>query len=102
MILERVIFNILAFTLFLVIFLKMIKRNDTNYTYVLVAQTVGIAIGFIGLIFRINLPIIIILITYLISVLLPLTFQTLPLSEEAKRNPQGRSQVKLSVKRIQH
>ena len=73
MIIERIIFNIVAFALFTIIFFKMIRRNDTNYTYVLIAQAIGIAIGFIGLVFRINLPIIVLLFTYIISILLPLT-----------------------------
>lgn len=72
MIVERIIFNIGAFALFLIIFFKMIYKNDTNYIYVLMAQALGIAISFIGLVFRVNLPIIIIIFTYLISILLPL------------------------------
>lgn len=72
MIVERIIFNVVAFTLFLIIFSKMIYRNDTNYIYVLIAQALGIAISFIGLIFRINLPIIIIIFTYILSILVPL------------------------------
>ena len=70
---ERIIFNILAFILFIAIFYKMINKNDTNYTYVLITQAIGIAISFIGLVFRINLNIIVIIITYIISVLLPIS-----------------------------
>lgn len=73
MIVERIIFNVLAFVLFVIIFFKMIHKNDTNYTYILALQALGITIGFIGLIFRINLPIIINIFTYIISILLPLT-----------------------------
>ena len=72
MIIERIIFNVAAFAIFLIIFFKMIHRNDTSYTYVLAIQALGIAISFIGLIFRINLPIIIIIFIYIISILLPL------------------------------
>lgn len=72
MIVERIIFNVIAFALFLVLFFKMINKNDTNYIYFLATQALGITIGFIGLIFRVNLPIIIIIFTYLISILLPL------------------------------
>ena len=72
MIIERIVFNVVAFALFLIIFFKMIRRNDTNYTYVLLVEAIGIAIGFIGLVFRIDLPIIILLFTYVISILLPL------------------------------
>lgn len=72
MIVERIIFNVIAFALFTIIFLKMIQKNDTSYIYVLAIQALGIAISFIGLIFRINLPIIIILISYIISIIIPL------------------------------
>ena len=73
MIIERIIFNILAFSLFVVIFFKMLRKNDTNYTYFLIAQALGIAIGFIGLIFRINLNTFVIFFTYIISILIPIT-----------------------------
>ena len=73
MIVERILFNILAFGLFFMMFIKMVNRNDSNYVYILIVQAIGIAISFVGLIFRVNLPIIIIIITYIISVLIPLT-----------------------------
>ena len=69
---ERIIFNILAFVLFIIIFLKMIKKNDTNYTYILLAQAIGIFIGFIGLIFRFHISAFFMVLTYLISILLPI------------------------------
>lgn len=72
MIIERIIFNVIAVALFFVIFLKMILKNDTNYIYVLIIQALGIATGFLGLVFRAFLPMIIILITYIISILLPI------------------------------
>lgn len=40
MIIERIIFNVVAFALFVIIFLKMIYRNDTNYTYILATQAI--------------------------------------------------------------
>ena len=69
---ERIIFNILAFVLFLVIFYKMIYRNDTNYIYSLAMQAIGFAIGFIGLIFNFKLPIVLLIISYLFSVIIPI------------------------------
>ena len=33
MLLEKVIFNLLAFSLFIIIFFKIIRRNDTNYIF---------------------------------------------------------------------
>ena len=72
MILERIIFNVLAFSFFLVIFFKMIKKNDTNYTYVLIIQAVGIAISFLGLIIRIKFNFVLVALTYLLSIILPI------------------------------
>lgn len=72
MIFERVVFNVLAFVLFIIIFFKMIKKNDTNYTYILIAQAIGIAISFIGLVFRIKLNLVLLVLTYVVSVLLPI------------------------------
>jgi len=65
------IFNVIAFTLFFIVFFKMIHKNDTSYIYALVAQAFGIAIGFVGLIFRFNFPVVIYIITYIISIILP-------------------------------
>ena len=49
--LEKIIFNLFAFTLFILIFIKFIRKNDTSYVYLLIMQFVGIAINFIELSF---------------------------------------------------
>ena len=72
MIIERIIFNVIAFTLFFMIFFKMIYKNDSNYIYIIAVQALGIAIGFIGLVFRVNLPIVLLVLTYIISILVPI------------------------------
>ena len=46
MLLEKIIFNLLAFSLFIIIFFKIIRRNDTNYIFLLVLQAFGITISF--------------------------------------------------------
>jgi len=35
---EKIIFNILAFSLFILMFFKMIRKNDSTYVYILVLQ----------------------------------------------------------------
>ena len=72
MIIEQLIFTILAFTLFVIMFFKMIKNNDTSYIIILVLQALGIAINFAIVIlgFRINLFLKIIM--YIMSIILPL------------------------------
>lgn len=71
MLLEKIIFNILAFSLFIIIFFKMIKKNDTNYVIILCIQALGIAINFIELIFTLKIGIAIKIFMYTISVILP-------------------------------
>ena len=55
MLIEKLIFNMLAFSLFIIIFAKLIKRNDTNYIIILGIEVVGIAINFIEIIIRNNI-----------------------------------------------
>ncbi len=49
MLIEKFIFNILAFSLFVVVFSKLIRKNDTNYVVILVIEAIGIALNFLEL-----------------------------------------------------
>ena len=49
MLIEKFIFNILAFSLFIIIFSKLIRKNDTNYVFILVLEAIGIGINFLEL-----------------------------------------------------
>ena len=69
--LEKIIFNVLAFALFTITVLKLIKKNDTSYIYVLALEFIGIVISFIGLIFSIKLNWFLKTITYFFSVTIP-------------------------------
>ena len=71
-ILEQLIFNILAFTLFVIIFLKIVKRNDTSYVIALILEAIGIAISFTELITNQGLPIFLKVIVYILGILLPI------------------------------
>jgi len=70
--LEKIFFNLLAFALFTIVFMKMIKKNDTSYVYILGLQFIGIVINFIELIFNIKLNLFFRIVIYLLSVVLPL------------------------------
>ncbi len=72
MLIEKIIFNILAFSLFIFIFFKMIRKNDTNYIIILCMQAFGIAINFIEIIFRINISMLVRVFIYLISIIIPI------------------------------
>ena len=72
MLIERIIFNILAFVFFILMFLKMVKKNDTNYVAILTIQALGITLSFIeimnGIIQWSNIK----LFSYILSIFLPL------------------------------
>jgi len=49
MLIEKFIFNILAFSLFIIVFSKLIRKNDTNYISILVLEAIGILLNFLEL-----------------------------------------------------
>lgn len=49
MLIEKIIFNMLAFSLFIIIFSKLIRKNDTNYVAILILEAIGIALNFLEL-----------------------------------------------------
>ncbi len=69
--LEKIIFNLLAFSLFIIIFFKIIRRKDLNYTFSLVLQLIGIIIGLIELRLKFDESLALGLIRYLFSILIP-------------------------------
>ena len=71
MLVEKIIFSILAFYLFLVMFFKMIKKIDAAYVAILILQAIGIAISFIEIIFTLQYNIFVKIIIYLISIVIP-------------------------------
>ena len=72
MIFEKIIFNLLAFTLFTIIFMKMVKKNDATYVYVLALGFIGIVIDFVEIIFNLKMNIFFKFIMYGLSVVIPL------------------------------
>ncbi|MCI8700631.1 MAG: tetratricopeptide repeat protein [Clostridia bacterium] len=70
-ILEQLIFNIIAFTLFVIIFLKIIQRNDTSYVISLILEASGIVLSFFQLVINENFNIVVKIIIYVLAILLP-------------------------------
>ena len=68
---EKIIFNMLAFAIFIIIFSKFIKKNDTSYVYILGLEFIGILIYFFELIFNIKLNLFFRIISYLFSIIIP-------------------------------
>ena len=79
---EKIIFNLFAFTLFILIFIKFIRKNETSYVYLLILQFVGIAINFIELSIGKSFGIMTKAIMYLLSILLPCFFIWLELEKK--------------------
>ena len=48
---EKIIFNILAFAIFVIVFGRFVKKNDTSYVYILGLEFIGIVINFLELFF---------------------------------------------------
>ena len=71
MILEQLIFIILAFGLFVYIFFKMIQRNDTNYIGILVMQAIGIALNFIAVLIKKELGTFFVILKYIFGIIIP-------------------------------
>ena len=69
--LERIIFNILSFSLFIIIFFKIIKKNDTTYVVPLILEAIGIAVGLIEILLGRYLGTLIRVITYILAIILP-------------------------------
>ena len=71
MILEQLIFTIFAFGLFVYIFFKMMKNNDTNYIGILVMQAIGIALNFISVLIKKELGPFFLIIKYILGIIIP-------------------------------
>ncbi len=72
MIIEQLLFTIISFAIFVSMFVRMIRHNDTTYIVVLVLETIGIVLNFIEVLFDIHFNIIAIIGKYMLSVMLPL------------------------------
>ena len=69
---EKIFFTTIAIALFTITFLKLIKKNDTTYIYVLAVEFIGIAINFIGLFLKTPFHWSLKLLMYLLSIILPI------------------------------
>lgn len=71
-VIEQLIFNIIAFALFIIIFSKIVKKNDTSYVISIIIEAIGITINFVQLIANAELPILLKIIAYIMAIFLPL------------------------------
>ena len=72
MLIEQLIFTIISFYLFIYIFFKMIKNNDTSYVAILIIEAIGIALNFVEVLFSVKLNLIFVMLKYVFAILLPI------------------------------
>lgn len=69
---EKIFFYVIAIALFVIIFLKMMRKNEITYLVSLVLQAIGILISLVGLIFTLQINIFLKAVIYIISIGLPI------------------------------
>lgn len=69
---EKILFNVIAFFLFIFIFIRMVYKNDTNYLIIIGMQAVGITINFVEIITATYGLLWLKLIMYILCVVIPI------------------------------
>lgn len=72
MVVEQLIFTFIAFAIFVYMFFRMIRNNDTTYIIVLGLEAIGIALNFVEVLFGIKLNMLFLMIKYIFAILLPI------------------------------
>ena len=72
MIIEQLIFIVFSFAIFVYMFFKMIKNNDTSYVVILILEALGIALNFMEVLFNVKLNMLMSILKYIFSIILPL------------------------------
>ena len=70
---EALFFTIISFLLFIYMFFKMFKENDTNYVIILVLEALGIAINLVQVLAKVELILFFMIIKYVVGVILPVS-----------------------------
>ena len=78
---EKIFFNLIAFSLFILIFFKIIRKNDTNYIILLILQAIGIGISFIEIKIGIDTNTFLNIIRYIFSIIIPILVIILELNK---------------------
>lgn len=72
MVVEQLIFTLISFAIFVYMFFRMIKNNDSSYVIILVLEAIGIALNFAEVLFGIKLNILFLILKYIFACLLPI------------------------------
>ena len=70
MIIEQFIFVVFSFAIFVYMFFKMIKNNDTSYVVILILEALGIALNFAEVLLNIQLNMLMSILKYIFSILI--------------------------------
>ena len=71
MIIEQFIFTVVSLAIFVYMFFKMIKNNDTSYIVILILEAIGIALNFLGFALFIELNMLLNILKYVLSIVIP-------------------------------
>ena len=72
MLAEQLIFTFISLAIFVYMFFKMIKNNDTTYVVILILEAIGIAMNFIEFAFTMEANFIFDIIKYILSIIIPI------------------------------
>ena len=72
MLIEQLIFAVIALVLFILIFMKMLKNNDTSYISILIIAVIGLLIDLVEVILSNGLSIVFKIFKYLLAIVIPL------------------------------
>lgn len=76
MLIEKLLFNVVAFSLFVFMFFKLIRKNDTTYVAILVIEAIGILLNFIKIVFNLSVMLPYKFIMYLLGIIIPIIVLT--------------------------
>ena len=71
MIIEQFIFTVVSLAIFVYMFFKMIKNNDTSYIVILILEAIGIGLNFLGFALFIELNMLLNILKYILSIVIP-------------------------------
>ena len=69
---EELVFNLLAVSLFIIIFFKILRKNDSNYVSILLLEAIGICISFIEIKLGIEANLAFTIIKYVFAIVIPI------------------------------
>lgn len=76
-----IVFSVISISIFIFTVIKLIKENNSNYLFALIPEFLGIIINFICIFFTINPEIILLIIMYTLSVIIPIALLILEKNE---------------------